>query len=136
MRCNITCKHEISHHLTLFALLNGVSCEDEVHTVHRPQQLYHQTIKLPLVILRNLIRCLIYKRFSVLTDFVKDWNCFKTLFFIPYNRCCLIFWTTPMFLHTCYTLPPVGLVKTHNQPLPCSWLNNTINNAGACYGFF
>jgi hypothetical protein len=50
-------------------------------TVYRPQQLYHQTIKLPLVILRNLIRCLIYKRFSVLTDFVKDWNCFKTLFF-------------------------------------------------------
>jgi len=34
-----------------------------------------------LVILRNLIPSLIYKPFSVLTDFVKDWNCFKILFF-------------------------------------------------------
>ncbi len=29
--CNITCKHEISHHFTLFALLNGFSCEDGTH---------------------------------------------------------------------------------------------------------
>ena len=84
MRCNITA-------LYLFAELNAVASvivnpmerdDDDKDDVRRTRRMDGERFfRFTLVILRNLIPSLIYKPFSVLTDFVKDWNCFKILFF-------------------------------------------------------